>query len=102
MRLETYFADGGSTERTQNFLKSPVVGKQTSRCCISFYARIKYYKTIKTLYDKRSQYTNESYRNYKSIDKKLFYEFTCQNLDESETGLMQERDQKRDSAKNIF
>ena len=40
--------------------------------------------------------------NYKSIDKKLFYEFTCQNFDESETGLMQERDQKRDSAKNIF
>ena len=40
--------------------------------------------------------------NYKSIDKKLFYEFICQNFDQSETGLVQERDQKRDSAKNIF
>ena len=40
--------------------------------------------------------------NYKSIDKKLFYEFTCQNFDQPETGLVYERDQKRDPAKNIF
>jgi len=40
--------------------------------------------------------------NYKYIDKKLFYEFTCQNFDHSETGLVQKSGQKRDSAKNIF
>lgn len=36
------------------------------------------------------------------MDKKLFYEFTCQNFDQPETGLAQERDQKRDPTKNIF
>ena len=37
--------------------------------------------------------------NYKSIDKKLFCEFICHNFDQSETGLLQERDQKRDPVK---
>ena len=40
--------------------------------------------------------------NYKSVDKKLFCEFTRHNFDQSETGLLQERDQKRDPGKNIY
>ena len=40
--------------------------------------------------------------NYKSIDKKLFCEFICHNFDQSETGLLRERDQKRDPVKNIY
>ena len=40
--------------------------------------------------------------NYKSIDKKLFCEFICHNFDQSETGLLQERDQKRWTQVKIY
>ena len=40
--------------------------------------------------------------NYKSIDKKLFCEFICHNFDQSETGLLQERDQKRRTQVKIY